>query len=95
MSQRPEERIIAILNEAAGLQDGFDANGSRRGISCGYIGNCSMSPGGYDDRSWGFFRPHPKADQRMIGRYATHADLLTAYNADPTLFIDWAKESVT
>lgn len=86
-----EERAIQQMNAAAGLRGGFDRDGRRRGISCGYIGNCSTHPKGYDDRAWGFFRPHPKADQRMIGRYPNHDALMDAFYSRRAHYLKWAQ----
>jgi hypothetical protein len=82
---------LAAMNKAAGLPGGYDDDGSPAGISFGYIGNCSMHPGGYDDRSWRFFRPHPKMDERSMGCYSDPNDLLDAFDNNTARFIEWAK----
>lgn len=86
-----EERAIGQLNAAAGLPAGFDDSGRRRGISLGYIGNCSMNPNGYDDRAWGFFRPHSDPAQRMMGRYPTHDEALDAFDGNRPGYLKWAQ----
>jgi len=89
MAERPYERIEKELNEAAGLPGGRDKDFRALGITCGYIGNVERD--GRDDRAWGFFRPHPDASDRMIGRYPDLAALLNAYYDNPARFIEWAK----
>lgn len=87
-----EERAVQQMNAAAGLRDGFDDDGRRRGISCGYIGNVERD--GRDDRAWGFFRPHPDASQRMIGRYGSHRDLMDAFRSNRGRFLNWARGAI-
>lgn len=89
-----EEKAIRAMNAAAGLANGFDDSGRRLGISFGYIGNCSMRPGGYDDRSWGFFRPHPDASQRMIGSYANPEHAIEAFYSRRGHYLKWAEGAI-
>lgn len=83
-----EAKAIEEMNAVAGLQGGFDRQHRRRGITLGYIGNVES---GRDDRAWGFFRPHPDASKRMLGRFPTREAVLDYYNSHRYACLEWAQ----
>jgi len=84
-----ETKAVSQMNAAAGLPSGFDDQCRRLGIGLGYIGNVERD--GRDDRAWGFFRPHPDASERMLGRFPTRDRLLDDFYSRRGYYLNWAQ----